>query len=435
MNKKNLVLLAAVIVIIIAILYVENFKAPVGGNPDISNNLDTESDTSSSQQAAALQDTNSKENRYQTNTANKINPRAKIIAQKEKKFKRAPELVSPDGYINLKKEGYTNYTDKITIGELLGKKVILIDFWTYSCINCQRTLPYITSWYDKYKDSGLEIIGVHTPEFEFEKKYENVLAAVNKWKIDYPIVQDNNYWTWQAFKNRYWPRKYIIDIDGFIVYDHIGEGGYTETERVIQGLLEERKEALASVLTEKEMGEIKEINKEISEPEGIKQKEYSGFRILTPELYLAAGTNRGNFGNKEGFSLGNTITYSLPKDFDIHNFYFDGDWLNNNDNTELKSANGKLVLKFAANEVNLVAGADKEIAVKVKIDGKPVELKNKGAHVEIADKNSINGINNDIMKIKAFDLYNIYSSSDYGSHVIELEAIEPGLMVYSFTFG
>ncbi|HIH42418.1 TPA: hypothetical protein HA246_02120, partial [Candidatus Woesearchaeota archaeon] len=204
---------------------------------------------------------------------------------------------------------------------------------------------------------------------------------------------------------------------------------------VIQGLLEERKEALASVLTEKEMGEIKEINKEISEPEGIKQKEYSGFRILTPELYLAAGTNRGNFGNKEGFSLGNTITYSLPKDFDIHNFYFDGDWLNNNDNTELKSANGKLVLKFAANEVNLVAGADKEIAVKVKIDGKPVELKNKGAHVEIADKNSINGINNDIMKIKAFDLYNIYSSSDYGSHVIELEAIEPGLMVYSFTFG
>lgn len=429
MNKKTFALIGAVILIIIAIVYIENLKAPKLDNPvKIDAISDTSLNTTIFQQPSTFRETASKEDKPQAN------PRAEIITQKEKKFKRAAELVTPDGYINLEQN---NYKDKITISELIGKKVILIDFWTYSCINCQRTLPYITSWYTKYKDSGLEIIGVHTPEFEFEKKYENVVAAVNKWKINYPVVQDNNYWTWQAFKNRYWPRKYIIDIDGFIVYDHIGEGAYTETERVIQGLLEERKEALG-------LTEMKEISKEITKPGEVKEKEYSGFRILTPELYLAAGTNRGNFGNKEGFSIGQTLNYILPKytlpndsdKFDIHSFYFDGEWLNNADNTELKSADGKLVLKFIANEVNLVAGANKEITLKVKIDGKPVDLKNKGAHVNIEEKDSREGEQGDaIVKIKAFDLYNVYSSQDYGSHILELNAAEPGIMVYSFTFG
>jgi thiol-disulfide isomerase/thioredoxin len=152
-------------------------------------------------------------------------------AEKAKIYDSAKEIVSPAGFINT--------DENLQIKNLIGKKVVLLDFWTYSCINCQRTLPYITSWYDKYKDAGLEIIGVHTPEFAFEKEYDNVVAATKKWGVNYPVVLDNDYGTWQAYKNRYWPRKYLIDIDGYIVYDHIGEGGYDETEKKIQELLME----------------------------------------------------------------------------------------------------------------------------------------------------------------------------------------------------
>src|SRR3989344_6905350 len=140
---------------------------------------------------------------------------------KAKQYVSAKEISTPDGFIN---------TDAISIANLIGKNVILIDFWTYSCINCQRTLPYLNAWYEKYADQGLEIIGIHTPEFDFEKEYANVEKAIEKFGIKYPVVLDNDYSTWQAYKNQYWPRKYLIDIDGFVVYDHIGEGGYDETE-------------------------------------------------------------------------------------------------------------------------------------------------------------------------------------------------------------
>ena len=138
---------------------------------------------------------------------------------------KAPEITKPAGIIN---------TVSITTDEFRGKKVILIDFWTYSCINCQRTLVYIEGWYQKYKDKGLVIIGIHTPEFGFEKEIENVQNAVKQFKLTYPVVLDNDYGTWHAFANSYWPRKYLIDIEGNIVYDHIGEGGYEETEKEIQ---------------------------------------------------------------------------------------------------------------------------------------------------------------------------------------------------------
>jgi len=153
------------------------------------------------------------------------------IQEKEKIYPAAKEIVAPAGFINV---------DNVKIQDLIGKKVILVDFWTYSCINCQRTLPYLTSWYEKYKDQGLEIIGVHTPEFEFEKKIENVQWAIDKYGIKYPVALDNDYGTWNAYANRYWPRKYLIDIDGYVVYDHIGEGAYDATEKKIQELLRER---------------------------------------------------------------------------------------------------------------------------------------------------------------------------------------------------
>jgi thiol-disulfide isomerase/thioredoxin len=134
--------------------------------------------------------------------------------------------------------GYLNTEEKITLAQNRGK-VILIDFWTYTCINCIRTLPHVIEWDKKYRDKGLVVIGVHTPEFEFEKKTENVENAIQKHGIEYVVVQDNNYATWRAFQNRYWPRKYLIDKQGRIRYDHIGEGGYKETEHKIIELLAE----------------------------------------------------------------------------------------------------------------------------------------------------------------------------------------------------
>src|SRR3989344_5825680 len=156
-------------------------------------------------------------------------------AEKAKMFEPAKELIGAGRFIN---------TEPFRLRDQIGKKVILIDFWTYSCINCQRTPPYLNSWWDKYNDKGLLIVGVHTPEFEFEKNYDNLLRAVQKFEIEYPVVQDNSYSIWRSYRNQYWPRKYLIDIDGYIVYDHIGEGAYEETEMKIQELLNERMVAL-----------------------------------------------------------------------------------------------------------------------------------------------------------------------------------------------
>ncbi|MGO4809381.1 thioredoxin family protein [Cupriavidus sp. 2MCAB6] len=125
--------------------------------------------------------------------------------------------------------------------QALRGKVVLVDFWTYSCVNCINTLPYVKQWYEKYKDRGLVVVGVHTPEYAFEKSTANVQAALGRLDVRYPVAQDNGYGTWSAFRNEYWPALYLIDADGRIVYQHFGEGSYAETEAVIQKLLAERK--------------------------------------------------------------------------------------------------------------------------------------------------------------------------------------------------
>jgi len=156
---------------------------------------------------------------------------AERIARKEAEFTRAAEIVAPTGFIN---------TDGITIGENVGEKVVLVEFWTYSCYNCQNAQPYINSFHEKYADDGLLVIGVHRPEFEFEQDYASVEAAVREAGIEYPVVLDNDAATWDAYDNRYWPAWYLIDADGFVRYKHFGEGAYEETEAKIRSLLEEK---------------------------------------------------------------------------------------------------------------------------------------------------------------------------------------------------
>ena len=199
---------------------------------------------------------------------------AELLAPEAKAmiYQKAPELVSPSGYINT--EGYP-----VTIGEHQGKKVILIDFWTYSCINCQRTLPYLKMWYEKYKDQGLEIISVHTPEFAFEKVQANVEKAAKGFELEYPVVLDNEYRTWNAFDNHYWPRKYLIDIDGYIVYDHAGEGNYEATEEAIQKALAERAARL----------NVPMAASDTKAPNDLLDVDFS--QVRSPEIYFGSARN------------------------------------------------------------------------------------------------------------------------------------------------
>ena len=140
------------------------------------------------------------------------------------------EIVNPSGFVN---------SEPFELKDLVGDHVILVKFTTYSCINCQRTYPYVIDWYQTYKDQGLAVVAIHTPEFAFEKDIDNVRAAMEREGIDFPVVLDNDFSTWRAYGNRFWPRLYLIDVNGDIVYDHIGEGAYDTTERVIQELLKD----------------------------------------------------------------------------------------------------------------------------------------------------------------------------------------------------
>jgi thiol-disulfide isomerase/thioredoxin len=153
------------------------------------------------------------------------------MERKETKFRRAEEIAAPAGFIN---------TDGVSIKEARGEKVILVDFWTYACYNCQNTQPHLNAWHEEYADDGLLIIGVHTPEFGFERDPANVEQAVREAGIEYPVVLDNGYATWNVYDQRYWPAMYLIDADGFVRYEHFGEGAYEQTEAKIRELLAEK---------------------------------------------------------------------------------------------------------------------------------------------------------------------------------------------------
>lgn len=144
-------------------------------------------------------------------------------------FEQGPEFSQASGFIN---------TNSTKLADLKGK-VVLVHFWTYTCINCIHTIPFLDEWYQKYVDKGFIIVGIHTPEFEFEKNIDNVKSAVNEFEIKYPVIQDNNYEIWNAYGNKYWPRDYLIDKEGYIRYNHIGEGGYNQTENMIESLIKE----------------------------------------------------------------------------------------------------------------------------------------------------------------------------------------------------
>lgn len=318
-------------------------------------------------------------------------------------YKKAPELVQPDGYINTGGQ-------PITIGQFKGKKVVLIDIWTYSCINCQRTLPYIKAWYAKYKDQGLEIIGVHTPEFAFEHVYQNVAAAVQQFGIAYPVVLDNEYRTWNAFGNQFWPRKYLIDIDGYIVYDHAGEGNYDETEKAIQAALAERAHRLGTDMPATTTSRVQATTVDDTQ-------------LGSPETYFGAARNEFLADGTQG-KIGQQVLEMTNSRYP-NALYLSGTWNFAQEYASTVRAGARIAYIYKAKNVYFVASADTPVKIKVTRDGGQPLGAARGADVDA----------NGEAVISTSRLYHLIGDSDYGVHTLEIEIESPGLQAYTFTFG
>jgi cytochrome c biogenesis protein CcdA/thiol-disulfide isomerase/thioredoxin len=288
----------------------------------------------------------------------------------------------------------------LQIDQLKGK-VVLIDFWTYSCINCIRTLPYIIDWYNKYHEQGLVIIGVHTPEFEFEKSLENIKAAVQKDGIQYPVAVDNQFGTWTQYQNRYWPAHYLIDKNGNVVYQHFGEGQYDVTENNIRFLL-----GLNSV-----------VSSSISNPDVVAPNQ-------TPETYLGSARAE-NFMSRESVVANKVVHYTFPPELAINNWALQGDWIISADKVTSAQADAAIKIHFNAGKVYMVMGSANGFTIQAKIvlNGKAV-VSTKGRDVE-----------NSTITVNQHTLYDVIELDRPSSGMLEVIASAPGLEVYTFTFG
>lgn len=284
-------------------------------------------------------------------------------------------------------------------------KVVLIDFWTYSCINCVRTLPYIKSWYDKYHDKGLVIIGIHSPEFEFEKNEQNVEAAVRQDGINYPVALDNELVTWGNFSNRYWPAHYLINKEGQIVYTHFGEGEYDVTENNIRYLLG--------------LGSMKDYQK--PQPEA----PVPASPLQSPETYLGFKRTEG-FVSNEPMEKNKTAHYSYPKHIPVNSWALHGSWLVQGEKIIAKESQASLGYHFRAKQVYLVmapVSPGKPQMVRILFNGKPVK--------DFAGKD----VKNSTVTVDQSTLYELVSFKELTSGILEIQAETPGLEVFAFTFG
>lgn len=330
-----------------------------------------------------------------------VSARDARIAEKAKKYERVKEISTPDGFIN---------TPAFTLKEYVGKKVILVDFWTYSCINCRRTTPYLNTWYDSYEKDGLVIVGVHTPEFDFEKDYANVAKATKDLGITFPVVLDNDYSTWTAYKNQYWPRKYLIDIDGFIVYDHIGEGGYDETEQKIVSALNERAQTLG----------MSAIAMSGDKP----QRTIVGNRGITPETYLGWGRQAFMTNPVAQNCYNARCSYALEKKPESGTYTLAGEWTLRQEFVKAEQAGSTLTYNLRAQNIYIVAGADMPALVEVFLDGKKIEVSREGEDVK-----------DGVLTITDKTIYHVGSFPGVEDHVLLLRTKGPGFELFTFTFG
>ena len=294
-------------------------------------------------------------------------------------------------------------------------KVVVVDFWTYSCINCLRALPYVESWFQKYKDHGLVVIGVHAPEFAFEKDPANVRRAVADLKIAYPVALDNDYAIWQAFNNQYWPAHYFIDAAGRVRAHHFGEGNYDESEQIIRKLLSE---AGQKDLPPPGMGAEKPVGVQAPPDEAHDQ---------SPETYV--GYRRAeNFESPGGFAQDRLHAYTAPAALKLNQWALGGSWNVDPEKALLGAVPGKIVFRFYARDLHLVLGPGS--------DGKPVRFR---VTLDGAAPAASHGADTDSNGAGVIDRQRLYQlirqSGDVREHVFTIEFLDPGVQAYSFTFG
>jgi cytochrome c biogenesis protein CcdA/thiol-disulfide isomerase/thioredoxin len=293
-------------------------------------------------------------------------------------------------------------------------KVVVIDFWTYSCINCLRAIPYVEAWYEKYKDDGLVVIGVHTPEFAFEKDAANVQKSLGDLKITYPVAVDSNYAIWNAFHNQYWPAHYFIDAEGQIRYHHFGEGEYEQSEQVIQQLLKEKGASLKNA--------------------GLVQVNGTGAQaapdsrdVASPETYI--GYERAqHYASPESIKQDKAQNYSAPVRPTVNQWGLVGSWNVSGEHATLNTAPGKVIFRFHARDLHLVLGPGK--------NGKPIRFKVKIDGTAPGTDHGVDTDESGAGEVKEYRLYQlIRQKGAVEDRTFEIEFLDPGVQAFAFTFG
>lgn len=307
-------------------------------------------------------------------------------------------------------------SEPVPISALRGQ-VILLDFWDYTCINSQRTLHYVKEWYRKYAEHGLVVVGVHTPKFPFGKNPEIVQKWIDRFGITYPVVMDNEYVIAANYDNRSWPAIYIIDKDGFVRYENVGEGNYVMTEHVIQTLLYDAG-----------------VSEELPLPmDPIREEDKPGAVCYPVSHELFTGYLRGSIGNVNGYSPESVIEYHDPKLYIEGRLYADGKWISHKDCLQLaenENRFGSIILRYHAVEVNAVVNpeGERDFEVTVTQDDHFLTAENKGEDVRLAPDGR------SYLVVHDPRMYNIVKNREFGDHILKLSTSSNGFAVYSFTF-
>jgi thiol-disulfide isomerase/thioredoxin len=301
----------------------------------------------------------------------------------------------------------------LSAADLRGK-VVLIDFWTYTCINWLRTLPYVRAWADKYRDHGVVVIGVHTPEFPFEHDLENVRQAAQNMRVEYPIAIDNDYAIWSAFNNHYWPALYIVDAQGRIRYHQFGEGAYEQSEMILQQLLAEA--GIGGIAHE-----LVSVDAQGAEAAA----DWGDLR--SPENYVGYERTE-NFSSPDGAVVDKPRVYSAPARFSLNHWALAGEWTVGRGATVLHAANGRIAYRFHARDLHLVMGPaarGASVRFRVLIDGQPPGA----AHGSDVDDQG----NGTVTEQRLYQL--IRQPKPIADRQFEIEFLDAGVEAFAFTFG
>jgi cytochrome c biogenesis protein CcdA/thiol-disulfide isomerase/thioredoxin len=316
----------------------------------------------------------------------------------------APDFSGATAWIN---------SPPLTFASLRGK-VVLVDFWTYSCINCLRTLPYIKAWNEKYKDSGLVIIGVHTPEFPFEKDEANVRKAVKDLGVTYPVPMDNDYKIWRSLNNQYWPADYFIDATGRVRFHHFGEGGYEESEKQIRTLLEEANHTPLPQAATKIAANGMEAPSDTND-------------VRSPETYVGYARAQ-NFASPEGLNQDDVAVYKTPAELKLNQWAFGGKWKDQDQAATSLASQDSISYRFHARDLHLVLGpgtGDKPVRFRVTIDG----LAPGADHGVDTDAQGYGVVTGD----RLYQL--VRQQGNIRDRTFRIDFLAPGVRAYSFTFG